>query len=66
MDAEAVAATAVDCGLQVHRGLGPGLLESAYKAVLSRLIEHRGLTVERQKIIPIRFDDLVISDSVPT
>lgn len=62
MDIEQMAATAIDCGLQVHRRLGPGLLENAYEAILAKVIEGRGLTVERQKMIPIRFDDLVITD----
>ena len=60
MDVEVVATIAIDCGLKVHRGLGPGLLESAYEAVLARVIEQRGLSVERQVIVPIRFEDLVI------
>ena len=62
MDVEDVAAIAVDCGLKVHQGLGPGLLESAYEAVLANVIAKRGLSVERQKIIPIYFDDLIVDD----
>ena len=62
MDVEGVAAIAVDCGLKVHQGLGPGLLESAYEAVLANVITKRGLFVERQKIIPIYFDDLIVDD----
>ena len=46
MDVEGVAAIAVDCGLKVHQGLGPGLLESAYEAVLANVITKRGLFVE--------------------
>ncbi len=62
MDVEDIAAIAVDCGLKVHQGLGPGLLESAYEAVLANVISKRGLSVERQRIIPICFDDLIIDD----
>lgn len=62
MDVEDVASIAVDCGLKVHQGLGPGLLESAYEAVLANVIAKRGLSVERQKIIPIYFDDLIVDD----
>ena len=53
---------AVDCGLKVHQALGPGLLESAYEAVMFHSLVKRGLAVERQKIIPIRFEDLQIDD----
>jgi iron complex transport system substrate-binding protein len=62
MDVEEIAAIAVDCGLKVHQGLGPGVLESAYEAVMAAMITSRGLCIERQKIIPIRFNDLVIDD----
>lgn len=60
MDVEELSAIAVDCGLQVHRDLGPGLLESAYETVLSHLLAKRGLNIERQKIIPIAYDGLII------
>ncbi len=60
MDVEVVAAIAVDSGLKVHQSIGPGLLESAYEAVLARVLERRGLSVERQKVIPIRYEDMLI------
>lgn len=60
MDIERVAATAVDCGLRIHRELGPGLLESAYEAVLAHALQQRGLAVERQKLIPISFEGLIV------
>lgn len=60
MDVENIAAIAIDCGLDIHRRLGPGLLESAYEAVLAYSLERRGLTVERQKLVAIRFESLVI------
>jgi GxxExxY protein len=60
MDIEAVITTAIDCGFQTHKGLGPGLLESAYHAVLVELLRRKGLTVDVEKIIPIRFQDIVV------
>ena len=48
----------VDCAYQIHTKLGPGLLESVYESVLARLLERRGLKVERQVTVPIRFEDL--------
>ena len=60
MDVEEVSAIAVDCGLQVHKDLGPGMLESAYEAVMAHLLSKRGLSVERQKVIPITYDGLNI------
>ncbi|MCK4655012.1 MAG: GxxExxY protein [Candidatus Cloacimonetes bacterium] len=53
---EAIGKQIVDAAFQVHKELGPGLLESAYEACLvSELIE-RGLRVERQKTLPIFYN----------
>jgi len=48
----------VDAAYDVHTRIGPGLLESVYEAVLSRMLERRGLQVERQKAIPFEFDGM--------
>ncbi len=61
MDVEAVAAIAVDCGLALHRRIGPGLLESAYEVILAHALERRGLSVERQRMVAIHIDGLVIN-----
>lgn len=45
----------VDCCFEVHNTLGPGLLESAYEECLFLLICERGLQVERQKFVDIKF-----------
>jgi GxxExxY protein len=45
---ERVATIIVDAGLQVHRALGPGLLESAYEHCLCYELQDRGLSIERQ------------------
>ncbi|MEI6034967.1 MAG: GxxExxY protein [Verrucomicrobiae bacterium] len=45
----------VDCALSVHRDLGPGLLESVYEIILADILTGRGLTVVRQRPIPIHF-----------
>ena len=60
MDVEELSAIAVDCGLQVHKDLGLGMLESAYEAVLAHLLMKKGLSVERQKVIPITYTGLEI------
>jgi GxxExxY protein len=62
LDIEALATIAVDCGFKVHEGLGPGLLESVYEAVLAQSLTRRGLSVERQKPIPIRFDGVFLDE----
>jgi iron complex transport system substrate-binding protein len=54
-DIEELARIALDCGLVLHRELGPGLLETVYELLLFELLRERGLFVERQKAIPITF-----------
>jgi GxxExxY protein len=51
-----LAKIAINAALEVHRELGPGLLESIYEeAMWFELAELRGLFVERQKPIPVSF-----------
>jgi len=43
----------LDTAFEIHKGLGPGLLESVYEEVLAYELVLLGLFVERQKVIPI-------------
>ena len=47
--------TIVDCALSVHRFLGPGLLESAYRTCLVRELELASLTAEEEVAVPIDY-----------
>jgi GxxExxY protein len=44
-----IAQQIVDAAYKVHRTLGPGLLESAYQAILIYELQKRGLKVEPEK-----------------
>lgn len=44
----------------VYKELGPGLLESVYEEALCFELEQRGLTVERQVQVPIKYKDNVL------
>jgi GxxExxY protein len=48
---EAIIGAAID----VHRELGPGLLEQSYEVCLCFELLNRGLNVERQKPLPVRY-----------
>lgn len=61
-DVEELARIAMDCGFKLHDALGPGLLESVYEACLARSLASRGLSVDRQKPIPIVFDGMVLEE----
>ena len=65
----------VDAAIEVHRELGgPGLLESVYESALAYELEERGLTVERQRMVPVIYKgkrlpgdlrlDMVVNDKV--
>ncbi len=54
--AEAAARACIDSALQVHKLLGPGLLESAYEHCLAHEISRRGLPVQRQLGLPIVYE----------
>ena len=64
----------IESAIAVHRELGPGLLETVYEVVLSRELQDRGLTLDRQVPVPIeykgiRFDegfraDIIVANKV--
>jgi GxxExxY protein len=64
----------ISAAIEVHRALGPGLLESAYEACLRCELEELGLRVECQRPLPIVYKsvrlqcgyrlDLVVEDQV--
>jgi iron complex transport system substrate-binding protein len=62
VEIERLATIAVDCGFRVHEGIGPGLLESVYEAVLAHSLASRGLSVERQKPVPIRLPGVILDE----
>jgi GxxExxY protein len=45
----------VGAAIEVHRRLGPGLLESAYKSCLSRELTWRGIDFQRQVLLPVEY-----------
>lgn len=64
----------IGAAIEVHRALGPGLLESAYEACMAHELANRGATVVRQKALPVEYKgafvdagfriDLIVDDAV--
>ena len=48
----------IGAAMKVHRVLGPGLLESAYETCLAIELEKLGLRVERQKPVPVIYEEV--------
>lgn len=64
----------IGCALEVHRQLGPGLLESAYEAALAFELEQQGISHRRQVQLQVQYKgvtldcayrlDLVVADQL--
>jgi len=63
----------IGCAIEVHRNLGPGLLESVYEAALCIELDLGGLSYERQKVVPVSYKgrpigehrlDILVEDTV--
>lgn len=60
MENEALTEKIIGAAIEVHRELGPGLLESAYEAALAHELTLRGIRHERQKEMPVRYKGFLI------
>lgn len=53
-----LSAKIIGAAIEVHKGLGPGLLESVYEKCLMHELVESGLQVKRQVVLPIRYKGL--------
>jgi GxxExxY protein len=53
-----IATIIVDTAFHIHRDLGPGLFETVYERIMNVELTKRGLTVTRQKPIPIVYNEV--------
>jgi GxxExxY protein len=58
MDIDLISNKVIGSALKVHSALGPGLLESAYKECMFYMVRQNGLIVEKEKPIPLTFNDV--------
>jgi GxxExxY protein len=73
-DINALTEAIIGAAIEVHRHLGPGLLESAYLNCLSKELELRDLSFEKEKTLPVEYKglnldcayrlDLIVEDQV--
>jgi GxxExxY protein len=52
----------IGAAIEVHRHLGPGLLESAYETALAHELTLRGLAVRRQVMLPVSYKGVALDD----
>jgi len=62
MELNQISSNIIKAAIQIHKELGPGLLESVYQACMIIELEQIGLTVEAEKECPIRYRGQEISD----
>lgn len=60
MTDDALTEQIIGAAIEVHRAVGPGLLESAYEHCLHFELANRGIRTERQKTLPIRYKECEI------
>ncbi|HYG73833.1 MAG TPA: GxxExxY protein [Planctomycetota bacterium] len=58
MDANGITETVIGAAIEVHRSLGPGLLESTYESCLAYELSQRGLRFETQKALPVVYKEV--------
>ncbi len=74
METNQITGAIVDAAMKVHSVVGPGMLEGVYEICLSHELRKRGLRVEQQVVVPVRYDgieipsgyriDLLVEDTV--
>ena len=52
----------IKCAIEVHRTLGPGLLESIYENALIYELKLNGLRVDQQKLVPIEYKGELVGE----
>ena len=60
MKIEDLAKQIVDSAYTVHKTLGPGLLESTYQICLTHELRSRGLSVDSEVLLPVKYGDITI------
>lgn len=61
---EWIATQVVDIGINIHKQLGPGLLESVYAKCFYYELANREISFEREKAVPIIYNDLNIDEGL--
>ena len=57
MDRDPLSERVIGLAIEVHRALGPGLLESVYESCLARELRDSGIAFESQVAIPVTYKD---------
>ena len=53
----------IECAIQIHSALGPGLLESVYRACMIYELRYAGLSTASELVIPICYKELMLASA---
>ena len=60
MEFDELSRTVIGCAIEVHRNLGPGLLESTYRQCLAYELSHAGLSFQMEVPLPVRYKETLL------
>lgn len=61
MEFEKLSKEVIGCAIEVHKNLGPGLLESTYEKCLLFELEQMNKHIDRQLKVPVKYKDLILN-----
>ncbi len=60
MEFDELSRNVIGCAIEVHRNLGPGLLESTYRQCLACELSHAGVPFQMEVPLPVRYKDILL------
>ena len=60
MEFDELSRKVIGCALEVHRNLGPGLLESTYRQCLACELSHGGIPFQMELPLPVRYKEMLL------
>ena len=60
MEFDALSKNVIGCAIEVHRQLGPGLLESTYRQCLAYELSHAATPFQMEVPLPVRYKDVLL------
>lgn len=61
MNADELSNVIIGCAIEVHKTLGPGMLESSYEECLEYELKKKGIDVKRQVPVPVVYKDIKLN-----
>src|SRR5213592_1923717 len=60
MEFDELSRSVIGCAIEVHRNLGPGLLESTHRQCLACELSHAGILFQMELPLPVRYKDILL------